>query len=94
MLASIALHRSISLFIDFRPETFQFIKEQLESVRTLIRKHQKEKGGMVLFFGKAQAYLYRPTPGGDGIQFNPQGQIVLNDPDNLSHVGECIIRVG
>jgi len=56
--------------------------------------HQEEKKGMVMFFGKALAYLYRPTPSGDGVQFTPQGQIVKRDAAIPSNPSECIIRVG
>jgi len=85
-------HRMI--FLDDEEFQNQSVEEQMESIRGFIKVHQEEKGGMVMFFGSALAYLYRPTASGNGIQFTTQGQIVKTDVDIPSYMGRCIIRVG
>lgn len=79
--------------LDFEDWKYLSIQEQFNEIRRFIKTHQKEKGGMIPFFGKAVAYLYRPTPEGDGVQFDPQGQVVETTRDFESHFGECAIRI-
>lgn len=84
-------HRMI--FLDDEAFQNQSIAEQLKMVRALIREHQQEKKGIVMFFGKAVAYIYRPTPGGGGIGFDPQGGILENSPDYSAYAGEAVVRI-
>jgi len=58
---------------DFRSLT---VEEKLEMVRRLIKEHQEEKDGKILFFGRAIGYWYRPTPDGNGVHFSPQGHVL------------------
>jgi hypothetical protein len=69
------------------------VEEQLEEVRKLIGQHQEEKKGMIPFFGNAVFYLYRPTPDGGGIPFDPQGRIMASKPDVSGHFGTATIRI-
>ena len=84
-------HRILSL--DMEDFKYLTLDEQFSTVRKLIRDHQEEKEGQVMFFGKALAYLYRPTPDGDGVQFDPQGEIEPCDPNNSTHYGDVTICI-
>ncbi|RLE27573.1 MAG: hypothetical protein DRJ61_17285 [Acidobacteria bacterium] len=75
---------------DFRSLT---VEEQFEIVRRLIKEHQEEKGGEILFFGRAIAYWYRPTPDGNGVLFDPKGHIVPSTLDGKARYGEGSVRI-
>lgn len=84
-------HRMI--FLDDESFLNQSVAEQMQMVRARILEHQKEKKGIVMFFGKAVAYIYRPTPGGGGIGFDSQGRILEYSPDYADFSGEAVVRV-
>ena len=82
--------------ISFESSTFKHlsIEEQFDVVRLFIKKHQDEKAGVIPFFGKAISYRYCTTPDGDGVEFNPQGEIVPCDRENKTYRGDARVWIG
>jgi hypothetical protein len=84
-------HRMIPLeYDDFE---YLSVEKQFEFIRKVIAEHQKQKKGEVPFFGKVIAYWYRPTPDGDGMQFDILGQRMPLNPNNNSYLGRSIVCI-
>ena len=84
-------HRMIPIDpADYRSLT---VEEQFEMVGRLIKEHQEKKGGEILFFGKAVAYWYRPTPDGKGMRFDLKGRVVPSSKsyDSISFYGQASV---